>query len=251
MVVENQIYQFREIQGHLRRSQKFEVFPSVSDTENAENTFIPFMDAVRIYLNPSYEGVKSQTAADRIVASIKTFDPELFVVDHILVGNYKAFKGTYLARQLLAQYGKPIVFLSRTDPNKQEIKEDLEYLSEKRIQHEWVGKGFSGLPILERSYFEKCVIDVISRLLGKSERDLLLDKIEQLASSHNDFEDLKDDKSRLFDIFETIKERGSASSRITKCIVNFEFIKYKTTKTEIETFARELFSLAESKDNGD
>lgn len=149
LIIENQHYQFSEMVPLLEDG--FHLFPRTS------KDFEKFMDMVRIFLNPRFAEHRRKHAGEQIVIAVRDFQPDLFIVDQILVGNYKGLGGTHLALELLKDFKKPIIFLSRTDQFQENIQKDLEKLSKEMIRFKWVSKGFSGSLILQPDYFSRNV----------------------------------------------------------------------------------------------
>lgn len=157
-LIENQLTQFRDIRFALK-SGGFEVYP---DEEN----FKSLIDLVRINLNPRYDKDLRDEVLVSIIEEVKIINPDLLIIDHILVGNDSADDGIDLAKRLHSILPpKPILFFSRSPHNSFFI---IEKLSTFHGEYEWVAKGYWGNPNLEESIFTKVVFPKIDILLSQS-----------------------------------------------------------------------------------
>jgi hypothetical protein len=170
LLIENQKYQFKEIFEFL--NEGYEVFPDL-------NGFKRILDFVRICLNNRYSKERRDTAFAKLVSEIKDFNPELFLIDHILVGNYFAKNGIDLVEKLQEiGFTQPVVFLSNTKPNTAEVISNLTKIKNFKV---WIHKGYAGEEILSPDYFEKHVLLELSNILTVSLKEdilkILRDKI--------------------------------------------------------------------------
>ncbi len=141
VIVENQLYEFKLIIANMA---KYDYYPSVDE-------FKDFLDNIEIFLNPRYPTTKQDSAREYIFQKLRYLKPEMFILDYILVGNHRGLTGVDLGLELAKEFKVPIIFLSHTESNKDYIKEGLEKFTD--VKATWLPKGFSGVPLLDKTYF--------------------------------------------------------------------------------------------------
>ncbi|WP_256005207.1 hypothetical protein [Pedobacter deserti] len=182
-IIENQSMQFSLIRGYLT-SASFEVFPN-------QNEYTTFLDHVRVFLNKRYSEVRKKNAFDGLLKMLNEFEPELLLIDHMLVGNHNADNGLDLAIKLRKENVTiPILFLSRTDRNQIDV---CKKLPEVQQPTDWISKGYTGEEILQKIFFREQVLKKILLFLDKSredkireELDVMLKYFEELHKIHKE-----------------------------------------------------------------
>ena len=170
-VVENQHYQFDEIRTLLEK--KYLVSPGIG--KRGTDRYLDFIDAVRIYLNPRFrdeddDDAKRKRALECIERIVTAKMPDLFLVDQILVGNHVGDRGSDLVENVLAQYGRPVLFVSRSDWFDPETQAAIKRLRKSGLVCDWVNKGSSGLALLHKEYFLECLEPKMIELLEEHDR---------------------------------------------------------------------------------
>ena len=158
LIIENQFTQFNEI-IKLLDGEGYHTFPD-------ENSYKEFIDWIKIYLNPRYTLDRRNKYLDKILKKEIEYNPDIFIIDHILVGTHNADNGIDLAIKFRERgINQPFIFFSRTEMNNIDVCEKLpKVLPEKT----WIYKGYSGADILEQKFFISEVIPKIESLLKKS-----------------------------------------------------------------------------------
>ncbi|HEY8560159.1 MAG TPA: hypothetical protein VIL74_07270 [Pyrinomonadaceae bacterium] len=174
LIVENQFLQFKAIH-YLLNKAGFEIFPD-------ENSFKEFLDGVRICLNTRYTPIRQNKYWNKILGKTIEYNPDIIIIDHILVGSHEAEDGIDLAIKFRKYNVKqPFIFFSRTDINNIDICDRLPKVLPKS---RWIVKGYSGADILEPIFFEKKVIPEIEALLdsnlGNEQTSTLIDSSKLL-----------------------------------------------------------------------
>jgi hypothetical protein len=170
LVIENQYTQFDDITT-LLDNFGYDHFP------NDKQTFKTFIDWIRIYLNPRYDIDRRNSIWSNILEKTKEYDPELILIDHILVGSHTAENGIHLAVKFRnCGITTPFLFLSRTDINNIDVCEKITTVS---LEKDWIGKGYSGADILEDAFFKEMVIPKIEALLKKSISTRIIEKLNE------------------------------------------------------------------------
>ncbi|MET1260217.1 hypothetical protein ABV409_12785 [Flagellimonas sp. DF-77] len=160
-VIENQYYHFKEIWQRLNE-EEYDIYPTWS-TNRKHETFKEVIDLVRVYLNPRYIKSIRKNALEQLETTIKDFNPNLFIIDYILVGNYYGETGLDLALKLRELgFQQPIVFLSNSEMKSAKVIGDYPKISGSK---DWIYKGFAGKVVLEKEYFEKEIIPRLNELL--------------------------------------------------------------------------------------
>jgi len=157
LLIENQHRQFQTITDLLRKFLPSPViFPS-------DGEYVGFIDRIRVYLNLNYhESIRTRVLED-IKTNVKDFNPDIFIIDHILVGCHKSQTGLDLAIKLgTLGFDQPIIFLSRTLDSEESVMTKLPYV---KSQCEWVHKGYAGKGVLVEEYFEGEVAKRIRKYL--------------------------------------------------------------------------------------
>lgn len=155
LIIENQFTQFKDIVKLLDNSG-FDSFP------NADN-FDQYLDAIKIYLNPRYTMDRRSLFLNKLIEMTSNYNPELLIIDHILIGAHDAEDGIDLAIKFREKnFNQPIIFFSRTEQNHIDVCVKLPKVSDNK---EWISKGYSGADILEEAFFIERVIPRIQYLL--------------------------------------------------------------------------------------
>lgn len=169
LIIENQFIQFKEI-IKLLDSAGYQSFPD-------QNSFRAYLDAIKIYLNPRYSYDRRTLFLNKLLDMTTQFNPEILIIDHILVGTHDAQDGIDLAVMFREKGLKqPIIFFSRTELNNIDICDKLPKVS---LIKEWIFKGYSGAEILEEKFFQEMVIPKIESLLNKSITERTLERLTQ------------------------------------------------------------------------
>jgi ACT domain-containing protein len=155
ILIENQYFQFDVIKKNL--IELYNIYPE------SDKQFKEFLDWVRIYLNIRYGETKRQHALSKILSVFKESNPDLVIIDQVLVGNHIAKNGIDLALKLRDEkISTPILFLSRTDINKVEVLQKYPNVDGLK---DWLHKGYYGQKISEGDFFEKEVFKRIKSLI--------------------------------------------------------------------------------------
>jgi hypothetical protein len=158
LIIENQFIQFKDITKLLDR-EGYDSFPDVY-------SFKEYIDAIKINLNPRYTNDRRKSFLEKAIEVTNQFNPEILIIDHILVGTHDAQDGIDLAIKFRENnLNQPILFFSRTELNNIDVCDKLPKVN---LLKEWVFKGYSGDDILNPDYFKKEVIKRIEELLSKS-----------------------------------------------------------------------------------
>lgn len=179
LVIDNQYTHFALIHKHLSNSG-YEVFPL--DNDGAID-FKRFLDLIRVYLNDRYGGLepnsRRQAAYGKVLGIVQdTVKPDLIILDLVLVGNHDGKKGTFLAKAFRNDgISVPIIFLSRSEKYQQGTISEYDDVAEPK---EWVHKGYSGLPILEETFFKREVTDKFEKLWARSRFIEIAHKVKYL-----------------------------------------------------------------------
>jgi hypothetical protein len=166
--IENQYTQFIKISNVL--SFDYDVFPLPN-----VSSFKSVMDNVRIALNKGYGNITSSKSYAHtrfliLCAEIRLFEPDVILIDHILVDSKNALSGIELAKQFRKNGIKiPILFFSSSPLNKPEIANIRSSVS----NCDWLPKGFDGKDNLTREILEKELSPRISKLTGQN-RDSII-----------------------------------------------------------------------------
>ncbi|MDT0608039.1 hypothetical protein [Croceitalea rosinachiae] len=193
-LIENQYYHFKEIWQRLNE-EKYVINPSWS-TDKKQETFKETIDLVRIYLNPRYTRKTRQHALEKLKKKINTFNPDLFIIDYVLVGNYYGETGVHLALKLRELgFSQPIVFLSNSEMKTANVISKYPKISGFKI---WIYKGFAGKAILEGEYFTKEIIprlrDILKLHAEKTINDEKYEIIEKLNDKHEFYSNISDER---------------------------------------------------------
>jgi len=172
LIIENQFIQFKDIK-YLLDNSGYQTFPD-------ENSFIDFIDAIKIHLNRRYTNERRTFFLEKVIEIITKFDPEILIIDHILVGTHDAQDGIDLAVEFRKRGLKqPIIFFSRTELNNIDICDKLPNVT---LDKEWIFKGYSGEDILDKKFFDEIVIPKIKSLLPKSVSNKIIEKLNEKRS---------------------------------------------------------------------
>ncbi len=169
LIIENQFVQFKDIIKLLGNSG-FDFFPD-------ENTFVEYIDAVKIYLNPRYPIERRNSFLDKLIEMTTNFNPEILIIDHILIGAHDGEDGIDLALKFREKnLNQPIIFFSRTEQNNIDVSFKLPKVSHNK---EWISKGYSGADILEEIFFKERVIPKIESFLPKTLSEKIIKKLTE------------------------------------------------------------------------
>lgn len=160
LVIENQITQFETVVEKLTNAGH-DTFPEFKN-KNPEH-FNRFITWVSIWLNRNYKERRGKSL-EKITTDVKKWGIDLFIIDYRLGGSSESFTGIDLALELARENmfpNKPFIFLSRTPENTKEL--ELDRL--RKIEYEWVEKGYSGRSLYENDYFNRYVVGAIENLV--------------------------------------------------------------------------------------
>lgn len=168
LIVENQRYQYEVICKELK---DYDVYP-----ENIENmaAYSKFIDNVAVWVNEQYP-IRDK-AEKYIIEYVLDFKIDIIIMDHIIGGAHHCLTGVDLAimiNKYMAKNDKivKVLFLSNVEyGNKERLSKYCDYQKLFPESSEWVLKGYFGDEILNKEYFEKNIIKVISELLGDSKK---------------------------------------------------------------------------------
>ena len=120
-----------------------------------------------------------------IANKIKEENPDLLIIDHILVGCHSGKTGIDLALRLRmeGEIATPILFLSRSDLNTPHISSQYPKIAEPR---EWVSKNSKKKENLEDTYFNSHIMETIKKLLEKERATIKERIINQLRDRSAD-----------------------------------------------------------------
>lgn len=167
LIIENQFIQFKDIIKLLDNSG-FDFFPN-------ENKFDEYLDAIKIYLNPRYPIERRNLFLNKLIEMTANYNPELLIIDHILIGAHDGEDGIDLAVKFRENnFNQPIIFFSRTEQNNIDVCVKLPKVSHCK---EWISKGYSGADILEAAFFNERVIPRIQSLLSEPLSEKILKKL--------------------------------------------------------------------------
>jgi hypothetical protein len=122
-----------------------------------------------------------------ILSFIKGFDPEIIMIDHILVGNHEASDGIDLAIVFREKkIDVPILFFSRSEINNIVVCEKLP-----RVEPpcDWIFKSYSGENFIDQIFFEKEVLPKLRVLSPDPLKDQIINALRNskptiTASAH-------------------------------------------------------------------
>lgn len=175
LVIENQWTQFEKIRDKLITCEEaYEVYPD-------KYSYKEFLDWIRICLDTRYEGERRMKYLLRITNKVRDENPDLLIIDHILVGCHNGETGIDLALNLRikGKIATPILFLSRSDLNTPHISSQYPKIAEPR---EWVSKNSNNKETLEDNHFNCHIMDTIKKLLEKKRPSVKERIIEQLKT---------------------------------------------------------------------
>lgn len=180
LVLENQVTQFEDIITALKKAFSNRRNLTIS-THPSKQDWLRIMNLVRIFLNPRYSSERQNIAIDKLKEYIESITPDYLIIDYRLSGSHNGKKGTFLARKLKTLgIMAPILFLSRTDHNDEDVKKEIE--KEALGDCEWIPKGYAGSDIGDDSYFEKYVVENIIRYSKRSKLENLTKQLNKLAA---------------------------------------------------------------------
>lgn len=141
---------------------EIEIYPS-------EERFTSFIDKVRVCLNQNYRHDIRDQAFEQIVKEVRSFTPDIFLIDHVLVGCHRSDTGLDLARRLRARdFDQPFIFLSRTLESSEKVMNKLPLVTGQKT---WIPKGYAGKEILELEFFREKVVKQIERFLPSVKKE--------------------------------------------------------------------------------
>lgn len=178
-LIENQYDHFEKIWERL--NEKYEVYPKKDKSNNKGEAYKEIINLVRVYLNPRY-GIDNPEkrrgiALEKLLGTIDTWKPDLFIIDYVLVGNYFGETGLDLAKKLREKHKQPIVFLSNSKKNKAEIIAKYAELTEPK---QWIYKGFAGEKVLEKDSFKEHILPEIEAILKQNVKKIISEEIEKV-----------------------------------------------------------------------
>jgi len=237
LIFENQYEQFKEIRKYL--SEKFEVHPQVSVNPPDVTAYKRVIDPVRIFLNNRFSADKTRRAGDAIAKYINRIDPDVLIIDHVLVGYYTAKTGIDLARftrtdPRIDDLNKPILFLSRTPSNSVKV---IPYIVKVGQPLFWIGKGYNGSKVLDKNFLADEVIPQIEDLIkkGRSERVNIA-----LSSIIADINELTDVDTTFIDEPEIKSKLRQLSNENADFIFQFQQQMLEPHEEDMEAFIKEL-----------
>ncbi len=163
-IIENQFTQFDYMRQELTKAG-YRVFPEKEDYKE-------FVDSIRVFCDPRYdEKIRKKNAKKIFLGKLEELDVSLFLIDFKLAGTWDGMNGVQLALDIRGELVKfentPVIFLSRTPSNNQEVKMDLRLIDNCK----WVEKGYSGMSLKESSYFRLHVVEEIPKLISAKKED--------------------------------------------------------------------------------
>ena len=179
VIIENQLTQFEKIRNKLAYCEEaYSIYPDI-------DSYKEFLDWIRIYLDTRYEEKRRSNFFGKIVNKIKEENPDLLIIDHILVGCHSGKTGIDLALRLRmeGEIATPILFLSRSDLNTPHISSQYPKIAEPR---EWVSKNSKKKENLEDTYFNSHIMETIKKLLEKERATIKERIINQLRDRSTD-----------------------------------------------------------------
>lgn len=179
VIIENQLTQFEKIRNKLAYCEEaYSIYPDI-------DSYKEFLDWIRIYLDTRYEEKRRSNFFGKIVNKIKEENPDLLIIDHILVGCHSGKTGIDLALRLRmeGEIATPILFLSRSDLNTPHISSQYPKIAEPR---EWVSKNSKKKENLEDTYFNSHIMETIKKLLEKERATIKERIINQLRDRSAD-----------------------------------------------------------------
>lgn len=220
LVIENQWTQFEKIRDKLLTcGEAYNIYPS------DDNSHKQFLDWIRICLDTRYGGDRRMKYRQIVIEYIKNYNPDLIIIDHILVGCHNGETGIDLAIYLRKEgnISVPILFLSRSDINTPNICKQYPEIDEPRI---WIPKGFKGKENLERDYFKDTVLKAIKKLLKKKKptlkEEIINLLVENAPTPNPDESNIRIVIFRLtLEVIDLLKNNNlKANEKLKICIVN-------------------------------
>jgi len=217
ILIENQKTQFDKIVNFFSKyNGNYFIYPNNSNYQE-------FTDRIRVYLNTNYYKELREKILTDIFKCIEEFKPDIFIIDHVLVGCYNASTGLDFALRLRENgFQQPIIFLSRTLESDEKVMNELPKIGGNKI---WVSKGYAGKEILQEEYFKKEVLEKIPSLLQKDEFDKIKlgieIKINEILNS-NSFDE-NDFKPELFSILRKILDKETIDENEKTVILNARY----------------------------
>jgi len=168
LIIENQYHQFKQLYNELKAD--YDVYPKLADDPGDISDFKALMNPVRVYLSTRYNESHFLQAQERLATLINDLNPELIIIDYVLVGHKNANTGINLAYfikedKLMKDKEKPILFLSRTPFSNSKV---IGTIGKVREPQHWLCKGYSGGKIFEKDFMEDVVKKEIDKLIAKS-----------------------------------------------------------------------------------
>ncbi len=171
LVIENQVTQYRMIAGELA-CEEFEIYPK-------KDNYDDMIDLVRIILNKRYLERRTK-ATELFLEYLEPIKPDLFLIDHILVGCHDGDNGIHLAKKLREKgYTQPVLFFSRTQQSDIRVCKDIADLTG---TFDWMPKGYARMGMTEANYFSDMVFPRIRKLLSTNDKDRYLPILKMVKS---------------------------------------------------------------------
>jgi hypothetical protein len=215
LLIENQFTQFDTLQREL--SSRYEVFPEQMPTQ-PENVvaFKAFMDLIRVILNPRYKRKQGERAFNELMAYINEKEPDLLVVDYILVSHSAAETGAALAKKIRGAFPPekiiPVLFISRTPRDRIDVIKSVDSMKNK----DWADKQYYAGTLLDHIYVTDVVIPKIDALLAETKEEVeKMDRVEistnlqkmlRMPKFERAMESLRVDRNGLLNRFKTLSD---------------------------------------------
>ena len=219
VIIENQQSHFQDIHGYLAQTnnahEEFDIMPE-------ESKYVAFTDLARIALDDRYSKDKKNNALEKLVKELKSFEPDILIVDHVLLG-YTSIapinpNGITLVESMMRKSNRlanvPVLFLSSTLRNNAVVQKQLKKIeqSDNSLTYEWENKNQFGQegPFGGQDYFDKYIIPKMKKLVNNknktSKGKALFDRYNRIikkafrrAAINHDLAKLVNKKKRVAD----------------------------------------------------
>jgi hypothetical protein len=177
-IIENQQSHFDDISKYLCEYQDndvtFHIIPN-------GGKYAEFTDLARIALDSRYDNVakeKRRLALKRLVDFLNNNNPDILIVDHVLLGYTSTDSinpnGITLVEKMMKESSKlakvPVLFLSSTLRNNAVVQEQLEKIEqqESSVKYKWENKNQFGQegPFGGKDYFNRYIIPKVIELVN-------------------------------------------------------------------------------------
>lgn len=179
-IIENQQSHFDDISKYLCEYQDNDVaFHIIPNGEK----YTEFTDLARIALDSRYDNVEKEKrgiALKRLVDFLKNQNPDILIVDHVLLGYTSTDSinpnGITLVEMMIKESSilarVPVLFLSSTLRNNAVVQEQLEKIEqqESRVKYKWENKNQFGQegPFGGKDYFKRYIIPKVIELANSN-----------------------------------------------------------------------------------